>query len=520
MAASRKIHTFEQLIALRSEARRLGKTLVHCHGCFDIVHPGHIAYLQFAKGQGNILLASLTADPQVNKGVDRPLVPQDLRAQSLAALECVDWVYINPQATALELLEALQPDVYVKGREYETNTDPRFVAERDAVIRHGGRVIFSSGDVIYSSTALIGAMDGAALLNEEKVRQFRLRFGLDAGALSSLLGRFANKRILVIGDAILDRYHFCDAASIAGEGPMMSLRHLGQEEFDGGAAVIALHLAAMGAKPVLHSAIGEDDSSQRMELRLRHRGVEIDCLKARRSLASKSRYLADGVKLFKVDEGGPMPLDSRNEARMADRILARCAGVDAVIFADFGYGTITAGLLERILPTLRDKVGVLAADVSGMGGGLAHFRNMDLLCPTEREMRHAMNDFSGGLNAVAWGLLSRTGARQALITLGKQGLIAFDRHRPTEPGESWERHLRGEHLPSLCGRAIDPLGCGDALLAAATLTLAADGSLHAAAYVGSLAAAIEAQTTGNRAVTLDQLLDRPAAWETPVRLAS
>src|SRR5688572_1023915 len=142
MPPPRKVCTLEQLIAVREAAAKGDKAAVHCHGCFDIVHPGHIQYLQFARGQGDLLVVSLTADPQVNKGTSRPLIPEDLRAASVAALECVDFVYINPHPTAVELIEALKPDVYVKGREYETNNDLRFLAERDAVTKHGGRVIF------------------------------------------------------------------------------------------------------------------------------------------------------------------------------------------------------------------------------------------------------------------------------------------------------------------------------------------------------------------------------------------
>jgi rfaE bifunctional protein nucleotidyltransferase chain/domain len=151
----RKICSLAQLLEFRRAAAANRQTVVHCHGCFDIVHPGHIQYLQFARSLGDALIVTVSADPQVNKGINRPLIPDDLRAGSLAALECVDRVYVNPHPTAVEVLDALKPDIYVKGREYEENQDPRFLAERDTVTRNGGRVIFSSGDVIYSSTALI-----------------------------------------------------------------------------------------------------------------------------------------------------------------------------------------------------------------------------------------------------------------------------------------------------------------------------------------------------------------------------
>src|SRR3954467_6355184 len=155
MAASRKVCNLNRLLQVRSEARAGGKNVVHCHGCFDIVHPGHIRYLQFARQQGDILVASLTGDPHVNKGDSRPYIPQELRAENLAALEFVDYVYINPTTTAVELLATLKPDVYIKGREYEHNAAPGFLKEPHTVEAYGGRVIFSSGDVVYSSSHII-----------------------------------------------------------------------------------------------------------------------------------------------------------------------------------------------------------------------------------------------------------------------------------------------------------------------------------------------------------------------------
>src|SRR5580704_16644550 len=119
MPGSRKVYSLPDLLRFREEARSNGRTVVHCHGCFDIVHPGHIHHLQLAKSLGDLLIVSVSADTQVNKGPARPLVPDAVRASTLAALQCVDGVYVNPFPTAVELLEELKPDVYVKGKEYE-----------------------------------------------------------------------------------------------------------------------------------------------------------------------------------------------------------------------------------------------------------------------------------------------------------------------------------------------------------------------------------------------------------------
>lgn len=507
MAPSRKICTFESLLALREQARRSGRTVVHCHGCFDIVHPGHIRHLQFARSVGDLLVVSVSADTHVNKGVNRPLIPDDLRAGSVAALECVDAVYVNPDPTAVELLERLRPDVYVKGREYERSSDPRFHAERDTVVRHGGRVVFSGADIVYSSTALIGTLGGESAdpFRQEKLARYRERHGLSDLNLQQLVRQFRGARVLVVGDFVLDRYHTCDATGVAGEGPMLSLRSLRETDYDGGAGIVAMHLAGLGARPVLFSSLADDELSRRAEMRLEAAGVDLRCGRDRRELVIENRFLVDQNKLFKVDQGGATPPDSRQDERLAGQILDAAAdGAAAVVFADFGYGLLTAGLLDHILPELRKRVPVLTADVRGRPGNLLRFKDVDLLCPSEREARAAQHNLDGGLGAVAWDLLNATGARQAIVTLGKQGLVTFDRGERPADGQ----RLRSEYIPALTAHPVDPLGCGDALLATATLALAAGGSLQAAAFLGSIAAAIEVRQIGNQPIDADQLLSR------------
>jgi len=353
------------------------------------------------------------ADVQVHKGINRPLIPDDLRASSLAALECVDFVYVNPNPTAVEILAELKPDIYVKGREYETNQDPRFLAERDEVTRHGGRVVFSSGDVIYSSTALIGALESSEPFNDEKVRRFRREFDLEDAPMSQLLLRCRGKRMVVVGDYIADRYHFCDASGIASEGPMMTLRSLGSNHYDGAAAIIARHLAGLGADVTLITTLANDAASQQVIERLTAEGITVRAVRQRQQLVTKTRYLVDQTKLFKVDEGAVTPLDSRNLETVSAIIEESTTNAAGIIFADFGYGTITGPLLDRVLPKVRATVPIVTADVSGRQSTLLRFYEVDLMCPTEREIRQTLNNFSSGLNEVVYELLERTKARAA-----------------------------------------------------------------------------------------------------------
>ena len=175
-----------------------------------------------------------------------------------------------------------------------------------------------------------------------------------------------------------------------------------------------------------------------------------------------------------------------------------------MIFADFGYGLITTGHVDQVMPQLRKTVPVITADVSGKQATLLRFKGVDLLCPTEREVRETFQDFSSGLGAVVSALLQETKARHAIVTMGKHGLVTF--RWPGSSPEASAFRLKSDFLPAMSGRSVDPLGCGDALLAIASVALATGAGIEMASYLGSLAAAIEVQKLGNIAITSDELM--------------
>src|SRR3970040_735308 len=152
---SHKIKTPEEIRhALGPRPRR--KKVIMCHGTFDVVHPGHIRHLLYAKTKADILIASLTSDVHITKGNMRPYVPEDLRAINLAALEMVDYVVIDRDPTPLKNLTIIQPDYFAKGYEYTAGSvHPKTQEEINVLESYGGEVIFTPGDIVYSSTALI-----------------------------------------------------------------------------------------------------------------------------------------------------------------------------------------------------------------------------------------------------------------------------------------------------------------------------------------------------------------------------
>lgn len=523
----RKVCSLARLGEHADADRADGRTIVLCHGCFDIVHPGHLHYLQFARQQGDVLVVSITGDDAIEKGDgSRPYVPQEHRAENLAALEFVDRVVIVDGPTAEPVIRALRPDVYIKGREYEHSSHPGFLAEKDLVESLGGRVVFSSGEVVYSSSAILEQF-GAVIARDGFDDRARLaascrRWGVDHASLRRTISQFRGQRVVVIGDAMLDHYTLCDASDVAGEAPILSVRPLRDAVFLGGAAIVAAHLKTLGATPHLVTAIGHDAASGQLLERLSAMGIEHTTFDTRATLPTKQRFLVEAQKLLKFDRAEAQPLDTATQRAMAGAVSELVGNCNGAILCDFGCGVLSPALLRELMPVLTDHCDVVAGDVSGRSPSLAAYRGATLLTPTERELRQAAADFDQSLPAVAARLMKQLGTPNLAVTMGSRGCTLF-RPREDDPAAWFNSRLRSEYLPSLCEHAVDPLGAGDAFLAAATLALLAGTALPAAGYLGSAASAVAVSRIGNQPVTADDLFAllrrRPELTAPPIHLA-
>lgn len=505
----RKILTLEQLGEVRDDLRRAGHTVVQCHGCFDIVHPGHIRYLKFAKEQGDILIVTVSSDAMVGKGVDRPYIHQDLRLENLAALEMVDYVCLDRNTWAGPILEALKPDIYLKGKEYETNADPRFIKERDLVESYGGRVIFSSGDVVYSSTFILNQFRHRFQLETERVRFYCERHGVGRGSLAELLDKMNGLKVLVIGDPVLDCYRHCESLGVASDSPVLDVAPIREDWYLGAAGLIAAQVASLGAEATFLTVLGESPERSRFTDALDRLTVRSLVPEAEeRTLFVKTRYLIEETKVFKVNSGRYAPLSTRATRRVVELLEEHGPKYDGWIVSDFGYGFFGQELIEAI-PKLAQRFSVpYFFDVSRTGAGnLLRLTRPALATPTEEELRFALGDRESGLSNLASRYYSQSQAERLVITLGKRGIVLFDSMR------EGEKRLRSDYLPSLARHPVDPVGAGDVFMATAALSCLAGGDTARGAYLGNCTAALHIDRLGNEPVDrvdLERWLDERA----------
>jgi rfaE bifunctional protein kinase chain/domain/rfaE bifunctional protein nucleotidyltransferase chain/domain len=504
----RKVKTAEELGRILGPRPRERKVIM-CHGVFDIVHPGHVRHLLYAKSKGDILVVSVTADEHVSKANVRPYVPEELRAINLAAFEMVDYVVIDRDPTPLNNLRGIQPDYYAKGYEYvEGGLNPKTREELEVLETYGGEIIFTPGDIVYSSSHLIET--SPPNIASEKLIMLMEAEGLALSHLRDALGKLPGIRVHVIGDTIVDSYTHCSVVGGPTKTPTMSVRFEGRQDFNGGAAIVAKHLRAAGGDVTFSTVMGDDALKGQVLKDLEEQGIRcLAVIDPTRPTTNKNAIVVGGYRLLKIDT-----LDNRS---ISEKILKTLAGqvhtteADAVVFSDFRHGIFNRQTIPPLIAAIPgDTYRVADSQVASRWGNILDFKGFDLITPNEREARFALGDQDSVVRPLGVELFRRAECKTLMLKLGDRGVITF-RDRPATDARSFFT------IDSFAERAVDSVGAGDALLAYATLAMVATRHDVIAGVLGSFAAAVECERDGNVPVTPQDVLDKISKVERLVR---
>jgi rfaE bifunctional protein kinase chain/domain/rfaE bifunctional protein nucleotidyltransferase chain/domain len=483
-----KVKTPQEIARLIGPPPRQKKVIM-CHGTFDIVHPGHVRHLLYAKTKGDVLVASLTADTHIRKADYRPFVPQDLRAFNLAALECVDYVVIDPDPTPLNNIGIIQPDYFAKGYEYtKGGLHPRTAEEKAAVESYGGELLFTPGDIVYSSSHIIET-DPPAIATEKLMMLLEAE-KLDFDDLRRSLGKLAGIKVHVVGDIIVDGYAHCTMIGGMTKTPTMSVRFEEQQDYVGGAGIVAKHLKAAGADVTFSTVLGDDKLGQFALDDLNAAGVRCEPIIDRtRPTTHKNAIVAGGYRLLKVDTVDNRSISGRNLNVLAEQI--RQTPADIVVFSDFRHGIFnreTIQPLSSAIPT--DVLRIADSQVASRWGNILEFEGFDLITPNEREARFALGDQDSTIRPLARELYRRAQCKMLILKLGERGIIGYRSLDENNPRAFF-------NIDSFVDHVVDAVGAGDALLAYAALARAATGNEVIASVLGTLSAGVECEKDGN-----------------------
>ncbi len=460
---------------------------VFISGMFNVLHPGHFRVLKYAGSLGEKLIVGVFSDdlaPAVTVG-------QQERLQNLEALAFIDEVFILDSPPALYISKN-KPDVVVKGWEHHDQHNP----EKDILEAYGGRLIFSSGEVNITGFSKSESPENSPMQTISKPQGFMQRHGFNSLSLQSLLEKFESLNVCVLGDIIVDQYVTCQAVGMSQEDPTIVVRPANSEFYLGGAGIVSAHANGLGAQVHFISVSGDDEAGTFSADKLKEYGVNA-CVfvDESRPTTQKKRYRANGKTMLRVNEYSDHPISDKLQNQILDHIQHLMYDLDVIIFSDFSYGVLPQKMVDRVTELANKNGVIIAADsqTSSQTGNITRFRNVTLVTPTEHEARTGTKNYVDGLVKLSDNMREMTDARNVIITLSEEGV--FVSGASVQKGDEFE--IVNDRLHAFQSSAVDPSGAGDALLVTCSMCLAAGATIWEAAYMGSLASAIQVSRVGN-----------------------
>lgn len=500
-----KILTVEEFIAVREKIRAEDKKLIHCHGVFDLLHPGHIAYFEEARQLGDVLVVSVTTARFVNKGPGRPYFSDELRARSLAALASIDYVIFSDAETAVNIIDLIKPDLYVKGQEYavsENDVTGNIDVEIDRVRYWGGDVHFTGG-VVFSSTQLLNRhFDVFSSQVKEFAQTFTRKHSLED--VRQVVEKMKSLKVLVVGDSIIDEYVMCQVQGLTSKDRAFSVRYDREEHYLGGALAVARHAANFAGQVVLSGILGDEPTLHTQILNELSNKMYLDLeFDSEFHTVVKRRYVErKGVrdeyeKMFSINFlGNESSTQESSRTRFYRKIEEKARECDLVIIADYGHCLVD----EKVMDILQKGAKLLAVNCQTNSANygtnlLTKYSRADFYTLDEKEIRLALADRSSGYETLAQRLHKHFSDSVGWLTLGSQGSLGIDRD-----GQMF-------HHPALTLNVRDTVGAGDAFYVLAALASAAGADLETASFLANIAGAMAANYLGNsRSVRREDVL--------------
>ena len=471
--------------------------IVLCYGHFDLIHPGHLRYLQYAKTLANNLVVALMSDKELHSENQKSYL-EDERAESVANLQIVDYVIVlNNELTLDCLIDIVKPKVLVLGKEFEQNQSEQINLAVNAVKNHG-KIVFHAGETHYfNANLLFKNVVDIEVNSKNQLNKICKNYKITLRDIQKKLSNFSNSELVVIGDTIVDNYVACDAIGMSAEAPVLVVKELENREFIGGAAIVASHVAALGAKCHYISVVGEDDQSNMVSKSLIGQNIGIDLIvDESRPTTYKTRYMVENQKLFRVSRIKDHKISAEIEQKIIDKLTVLAPNIDGILVSDFIYGVITQNILDVIIELSKQFNIKLYGDLqcSSQAGKVSKFSDFDLITPTEKESRIALDDNESGVEWVATTLLKNTNSKNMLMKLGSDGFIAYSKNL-----------IDRQDFPALSVNPVDVTGAGDSLFAVMSVSLSSGANLIEASVIGTCMASLAVKDIGNTPITNDRL---------------
>lgn len=482
IAAGQKIKTVEEAARLLDDVRKAGGKVAHCHGVFDLLHIGHLRHLKSARQFGDVLIVTVTPDVYVNKGPGRPAFTEALRAEALSMLECVDYVAINKWPSAVEVIQLLKPAFYVKGPDYReaaADITGGIVLEREAAEAGGGSLVFTE-DVTFSSSSLINRHFSSL---SKEMGTYVASFGA-RHPVAEVLGYLKNAKdlkVLLLGEAIIDEYEYCETMGKAGKEPILAARHLRTERFAGGTLAAANHLAAFCDNVHLVTFLGTVNSQEEFIRSKLDPKVKATFLPLEDEPTIVKRRFVETYPFQKMFEVYIITDKDTHEAgskALCEKLEEILPQYDLVLALDYGHGMLD----EAAINVLTRSPAFLAVNtqVNAHNRGfntISKYPRADYICISEHEMRLDWRSRQQELKQIVEGVAERLGCSRVTVTRGQKGSLCYDRREGFFDVPAFTTHI------------VDRVGAGDAVFAVTSLCIAQGAPMEIVGFIANVVGA-------------------------------
>ncbi len=460
------------------------------HGVYDLFHFGHLKHLKTAKSKCDILVVSITSSKFVKKGPSRPYYTDNERIELLKSLDFVDYIYLSNQDTAEKIIELLKPNIYFKGNEYKNKINDvtgKIYDELRVLKKNKGKIIYTNEKTLSSSNLI----NNFFLKNQNQKKALKIiKSKTNFLELKKIFEKISELKVLVIGDIIIDRYHFCETLGKSPKEDLITVKNKNSETYGGGIIATANHISNFVKKTTLLTTIGESRNNKSY-LNFINKSIKKNIYLIKNSQTiEKNRFLeiSSKRKLFQNLTNDFIRIDVNLEKKILKYLQNNLKKYDLVIVNDFGHGLLTKKIRKYLQKF--SKYLALNCQTNSSNNGynfITKYQRANYITIDEPEARLSTQKRFADIKEVSQILRKQINFNICAITRGENGCVVFKRNS----GEI-------KNCPVLSDKVEDTLGAGDSFFALSSLFSKIKKDLDVIGFIGNVSGALKVSYLGHR----------------------
>jgi rfaE bifunctional protein nucleotidyltransferase chain/domain len=475
-----KIKTIDFLEKFINIKKKEKKKIVLCHGAFDVLHVGHLNYLKSAKKNGDVLIVSVTSAKYIKKGPNRPINNDIDRLTALSFIDIVDFIVLDKNETAENIISKIKPNFFVKGPDYKKKKDQNLKKEIKITKKFGGKLVFTS-DQLYSSSRVINEIGKSDLL-KKKINHIKKNF--NENEINNLFLKFKNLKVLLIGETIEDEYIYTDYLGKPSKENIIATVHKSQTNDFGGVFGTYKALKSLDLNIDCLTVINKNKKKllKSIDKKLIHSDTVIssdreNIIKTR--FINKSHYKIN--KLFEIYNYQNLIIEKKVKRKILSFLKNKINSYDIIIVNDYGHGFIDNDILNKIVKTKKFLCVNTQINAGNFGFNLiTKYKKANFICLNRNEAQTAAKDNSTNYDDIIKKLKKSVTCDTWCITLGSDGSLIKYKN---------QKHFK---LNAISNQVLDTISAGDMFFAIASVFWFTSRSTKFSLLIASLAGIIAA----------------------------